>query len=120
MMEIKVMFVCACLAVTLLDNAASRVRLEKTVNREDRSLIQTIPIEAFFDDELQELTLKFWDDGYPILIEVKDEVGNIIFVNSYPVNSGNIFQIPLKGIPSGKYTLFVSDEKEFLMGDFYY
>lgn len=121
MMKIKVMFVFMCLIIPLLADATSRcISFTKKGNYKDRSLVQTIPIEAFFDDEFQELTLKFWDDGYPILIEVKDEVGNIIFVNSYPVSSGSIFQIPLKDIPSGKYTLSVSDGKESLMGDFYY
>lgn len=120
MMKLKNKFLlAACLVVPLLSNARPR-HLDFKANTDDRSSDFVIPIEATFDDELHELTLMFFDDGYSILVEVKDEKGYVIYTDYLMMIEGNKVQIPLKGHTKGKYTLSISGGKDDFIGDFVY
>lgn len=111
MMKLKTVLLCACLAAPLFSNAKkTRINWKYTTGHaDDRSLGPTIPIEATFDDEFHELTLMLFDEGYSILVEVKDEKGNVIYTDYLMMIDGDKVEIPLKGLADGKYTLSISD-----------
>lgn len=119
MMKLKAVLLCACLGISLLSNARPR-HIKFKLNTKTRSLGPTIPIEATFDDELHELTLMLFDEGYSILVEVKDEKGNVIYTDYLMMIDGGKEQIPLEGLATGKYTLSISDGKNDFTGDFIY
>lgn len=117
----KVLLALGFLFISLTSNAASsRILLKKTRHADDRSLGPIIPIEATFDDELHELTLMLFDEGYSILVEVKDEKGNVIYTDYLMMVDDSKVQIPLEGLAAGKYTLSISDGEDDFIGDFIY
>lgn len=116
-MKLKNIFLCVCLVIPLLSNAKPRHIYFKS-HSSDRSLEPTSPIEATFDDELHELTLMLFDEGYSILVEVKDEKGYVIYTNYLIMINGSKIQIPLEGLATGKYTISISDGKNDFIGDF--
>lgn len=120
MMKLKTVLLCACLAAPLLSNAKKTIInwTHTTRHTSDRSLGPIIPIEATFDDELHELTLLLFDEGYSILVEVKDEKGNVIYTDYLMMVDGSKVQIPLEGLAAGKYTLSISDGENDFIGDF--
>lgn len=121
MMKLRnTLLLCVCL-VTLSSNAKIRaIHFNKKSNSDDRSLGPITPIEATFDDELHELTLRLFDEGYSILVEVKDEKGNVIYTDYLMMVDGSKVQIPLEGLAAGKYTLSISDGEDDFSGDFIY
>lgn len=119
MMKLKVVLLCACLSISLFSNARPR-HIKFKLDTRTRSLGPTIPIEATYDDELHELTLMLFDEGYSILVEVKDEKGNVIYTDYLMMIDGSKVQIPLEGLAIGKYTLSISDGEDNFIGDFVY
>lgn len=119
-MKLKTVLLCACLAAPLLSNAKKTIInwTHTTRHTSDRSLVPIIPLEATFDDELHELTLLLFDEGYSILVEVKDEKGNVIYTDYLMMVDGSKVQIPLEGLAAGKYTLSISDGENDFIGDF--
>lgn len=119
MMKLKTVLLCTCLGLSLLSNARPR-HVKFKLENQTRSLGPIIPIEATFDDELHELTLRLFDEGYSILVEVKDEKGNVIYTDYLMMVDGSKVQIPLEGLAAGKYTLSISDGEDDFSGDFIY
>lgn len=119
MMRLKTaLLLCVCF-ISLPSNAKVRaIHFKKKSKCEERSLGPTIPIEATYDDELHELTLMHFDEGYSILVEVKDEKGNVIYTDYLMMIDGSKVQIPLEGFTACKYTLSISDGKDDFTGDF--
>lgn len=122
MMKLKTVLLCVCLTAPLLSNAKKTLIdwTYTTRHTDDRSLGPAIPIEATYDDELHELTLMLFDEGYSILVEVKDEKGNVIYTDYLMMIDGSKVQIPLEGLAIGKYTLSISDGEDNFIGDFVY
>ncbi len=122
MMKLKtVLLLCVCLFLSMPSNAKIRtIFLNKKSRYDDRSLGPTIPVEATYDDKLHELTLMLFDEGYSILVEVKDEKGNVIYTDYLMMIDGSKVQIPLEGLTAGKYTLSISDGEDDFIGDFVY
>lgn len=118
-MKLKIVFLFACLSIPLLSNAGPRL-IDFKSHTDDRSLGPMIPIEASYDDELHELTLMLFDEGYSILVEVKDEKGNVVYTDYLMMIDGSKVQIPLEGLTTGKYTLSISDGEDDFAGDFIY
>lgn len=120
-MKLKTVLLSVCLLLPLLADAGDKqICLNDKGNYEDRDLYQVIPVEAYWDDETQQLSLEFWADGSAISIEVVDEMGNSVYYGSSAVYAGGSFQIPLTGLQEGTYVLFVSDGKTELEGEFNY
>lgn len=122
MIKLKTVLLCVCLATPLL-STAKKIRINwthTTRHTNERSLEPASPIEATFDDELHELTLMLFDEGYSILVEVKDEKGYVIYTNYLIMIDGSKVQIPLEGLATGKYTISISDGKNDFIGDFVY
>ncbi|WP_288880924.1 DUF3244 domain-containing protein [uncultured Bacteroides sp.] len=122
MMKLKTaLLLCVCLFLSMPSNAKIRtIFLNKESRYDDRSLGPTIPIEATYDDELHELTLMLFDEDYSILVEVKDEKGNVIYTDYLMMIDGSKVQIPLEGLAIGKYILSISDGEDNFIGDFVY
>lgn len=122
MMKLKTpLLLCVCLFFSIPSNAkTSTIHFKKMNKCEERSLDPTIPIEATYDDELHELTLILFDEGYSILVEVKDEKGYVIYTDYLMMIDGSKVQIPLEGLTISKCTLSISDGEDELIGDFIY
>ncbi len=115
----NVLFLCMCLFAVTPSNAKIRsIFLNKKCKFDERILDADVSIEAFFDDELKELTLAFYDEGYSVLVEVKDNGGNVVYTNHLMMVDGDNVRIPLEGNSVGKYTLVISDDKNEWIGDF--
>lgn len=115
------LLLCVCLFFSMPSNAKIRsIILNKKCKCDDRSMGYTIPIEATYDDELHELTLMLFDEGYSILVEVKDEKGNVIYTDYLMMIDDSKVQVPLEGLAKGKYTLSISGGKDDFIGDFVY
>lgn len=92
-MKLKTVLLCACLAAPLLSNAKKTIInwTHTTRHTSDRSLVPIIPLEATFDDELHELTLLLFDEGYSILVADSrsgwnaDKVKSSLEINSNPI-----------------------------------
>lgn len=112
---------CMCLFAVTPSNAKIRsIFLNKKCKFDERTLDASISIEAFFDDELKELTLAFYDEGYSVLVEVKDNGGNVVYTNHIMMVDGDNVRIPLEELSAGKYILSISDGETMLAGEFVY
>lgn len=119
MMNWKIVLLYVCLAMPILSNAKPRRVVFKSYS-DDRTLDASVSIEAFFDDELKELTLAFYDEGYSVLVEVKDNGGNVVYTNHLMMVDGDNVRIPLEELSAGKYLLSISDGETMLAGEFVY
>lgn len=120
MKNLKIVLLFVCLVFPFLCSA-KKTRISWTLTTrhvDDRTLDASVSIEAFFDDELKELTLAFYDEGYSVLVEVKDNGGNVVYTNHLMMVDGDNVRIPLEGNSVGKYTLVISDDKNEWIGDF--
>lgn len=120
-MRLKHILLGVCLLIPLMINANSKsIKLSKQQSYEDRDLSQVIPVEAYWNDESKELNLEFWGDSKPIVIEIIDKMGTSVYTRSCNVIAGNTIQIVLAELLDGTYTLWISDGKTELEGEFYY
>mgnify|MGYP003378984450 CR=1 FL=1 len=120
MKNLKIVLLFVCLVFPFLCSA-KKTRISWTLTTrhvDDRTLDASVSIEAFFDDELKELTLAFYDEGYSVLVEVKDNGGNVVYTNHLMMVDGDNVRIPLEGTSVGKYPLVISDDKNEWIGDF--
>lgn len=120
MKNLKIVLLFVCLVFPFLCSA-KKTRISWTLTTrhvDDRTLDADVSIEAFFDDELKELTLAFYDEGYSVLVEVKDNGGNVVYTDHLMMVDGDNVRIPLEGNSVGKYTLVISDDKNEWIGDF--
>lgn len=110
MKNLKIVLLFVCLVFPFLCSA-KKTRISWTLTTrhvDDRTLDADVSIEAFFDDELKELTLAFYDEGYSVLVEVKDNGGNVVYTDHLMMVDGDNVRIPLEGNSVGKYTLVIS------------
>ena len=121
-MKLKTFMLALCYAIIPILTHANpeRIKFNKNKDYQDRDMGSIIPVEAFWDNSCKELSLIFWDNGLPVFIEVKDEKGNCIYVNSYTVNKNKQTNIPLSGLPPREYSIHVSNEKTDMTGTFSY
>ena len=96
-MKLKTFMLALCYAIIPILTHANpeRIKFNKNKDYQDRDMGSIIPVEAFWDNSCKELSLIFWDNGLPVFIEVKDEKGNCIYVNSYTVNISGAIKINL-------------------------
>ncbi|WP_455666277.1 DUF3244 domain-containing protein [Phocaeicola sp.] len=118
MNKLKTILAIIALMIPLLLCAKGRkIQLEK-LSIGHRSVVETIPVEAYIDDNNKELTIEFSQDWEPVTIEIRSKEGCVVYRNLYMPYSNSTLSTSLDNIPAGVYELTISDEKIELVGEF--
>lgn len=101
----------------VLPSSAKKIHMNGFWNTKKRSLENTLPIRAFIDESVKELSLEFTTDLGILYVTVSDSNGNII---TEVINAASDIpvDISLSKALEGTFILSITDNNNEIWGDF--